>query len=87
MVYTWVFRTDEDEADALKLPVEAQNAMRATLDAVIFDPWNFQRTPSEPEGKALRILSFGGGRGEVTIVILEHQRLVVVVQYHWLDLD
>lgn len=83
MVYTWEFRTDEDEANALTLPVEAQTALHAVLDAVIFDPWDFQRTPTEPEGKALRILTFGGGRGEVTIVILEHQQLVVVVQYNW----
>lgn len=66
------------------LPAPAAAAFVAFMDAVAFDPWEFARPPGEAVDKAknLRSAAFGSF-GIVTFLILEEDRLLLVVQVQW----
>jgi hypothetical protein len=40
------------------LPTEAVAALDALMDAVVFDPMDYARTPNEPVGKNVRHLAY-----------------------------
>jgi hypothetical protein len=81
-VFTWEFNTPELEREALELPAEGQAALRELMDALVFDPHEFQRRPGEPTGP-LRTMSFGD-LGLVSVHIYDPDRLVLIVQIQWL---
>jgi hypothetical protein len=54
------------------------------MDAVVFDPMDYARTPNEPVGKNVRHLALPGGRGQVSILIYEPDLLVLVLRVTWL---
>ena len=66
------------------LPAEAVAALDALMDAVVFDPMDFARTPAEPVGKSVRHLALPGGHGQVSILIYEPDLLVLVLRVTWL---
>lgn len=82
-MYRWVFDPPGYESVLDDLGAEARDALYAVLDALVFDPGNYMRTPREPFGKALRTILFGGGRGVLTFVVNEEERLVLIVQVAW----
>lgn len=79
MVYTWEFNYPEDALPVLQWPEAAQAALVAFMDALVFDPHNYARTPAEPVGRAMRWLDFDQGRGLVTVVMDDRNRLVLIV--------
>lgn len=81
-MFTWEFNTAELERQALGLPARAQAALREFMDALVFDPHEFQRRPDESPGP-LRMMSFGE-LGLVSVLIYDPDRLVLVVQVQWL---
>jgi hypothetical protein len=83
-VYEWDFDPPSRRRAFEELPEEAQRALLATLDALMFDPAGYERAPDEPEGKAVRRVTFGGGRGILTFVFHEPDRIVLVVQFSWI---
>jgi hypothetical protein len=83
-VFTWEFNTPDEELAAMTtLPPAAQRSLITFMDALVFDPHGFQRRPEEIEGKAVRVLPFADGAGQVTVTILDRDRLVVIVQLMW----
>ncbi len=80
MVYAWEFNYPEDAFPILETwPERAQAALSAFMDALVFDPHNYARKPSEPVGRAMRWLDFDEGRGLVTVVMDDRNRLVLIV--------
>jgi hypothetical protein len=61
-LYRWVHEDPRRPATD-GLPAEAVAALDALMDAVVFDPMGFARTPTEPVGKNVRHLALPGGRG------------------------
>jgi hypothetical protein len=59
-------------------------ALEAVMDAVVFDPMHYARTPTEPVAKNMRHLALPGGRGQVSILIYEPDLLVLVLRVSWL---
>lgn len=82
-MYRWVFDPPGYESVLDDLSGDARDALFAVLDALMFDPVDYMRTPREPAGKALRTIWFGNGRGMLTFVVNEEERLVLVVQVAW----
>jgi hypothetical protein len=83
-VYRWEFNTADDELAALLIPSGGQKALADLLNALVFDPHDYARTPGEPIGKSLRTLPFADDDGLVIVNILDRDRLVVVVQVDWI---
>lgn len=74
----------QQQVDAL--PAEALTAYAELRVLLETSPWSgapFRR--ENPDG-ALRVLTFGGGRGLVVYLILDDQRRVDVLQVQWVDL-
>lgn len=82
-MYRWVFDPPGYRSVLDDLGADARDALLAVLDALMFDPVDYARIPTEPVGKALRTISFGNGRGVLTFVVNEDERLVLVVQVIW----
>lgn len=76
----------EARAQTLLLSFEGTLAFAEVLVALEADPWNFRRSPAEPTGShfAHRTVSFAGGLGLVTFLILEHAAEVHVTRIVWL---
>ena len=85
MVYAWEFNNPEDALPVLQWPERAQAALVAFMDALVFDPYNYARKPSEPAGRAMRWLDFDAGGGLVTVVMDDRKRLVLIVDAHHAD--
>ena len=66
------------------LPAEAVAALDALMDAVVFDPMDYARIPTEPADKNVRHLAPPGDRGQVSILIYEPDLLVLVLRVTWL---
>ena len=82
-MFRWEYNDPQIQAAAESLPAAALVALTAFMEAVVFDPNEYGRTPGEPVGRALRYPSFGGGRGVVTIQIYEPELLVLVLAVQW----
>lgn len=83
MVYAWEFNTPEVGAECEALGGAVVAALEAFMDALVFDPMDYARTPNEPTSRPVRILSFGGGRGIVTVQVYEPDRIVLVLRVQW----
>lgn len=81
-MFTWEFNTPDLEREALELPAEGWAALREFMDALVFNPHEFQRRPGELAGP-LRTMPFGD-LGLVSVHIYEPDRLVLIVQVQWL---
>lgn len=80
MVYAWEFNHPEDAIPVLeRWPERAQSALVAFMDALVFDPHGYARAPAEPAGRAVRWLAFDEGRGLVTVLMDDWNRLVLIV--------
>jgi hypothetical protein len=53
------------------------------MEAIVFDPMEYQRTPDEPVGKPVRKVPFWAGRGQVTVLIWEPDLIVLVLKVQW----
>ena len=56
-MYIWEFNAPEDEVVALALPLKAQTALVAFMDALVFDPWQHSANRS----KNMPTVPFGDG--------------------------
>jgi hypothetical protein len=83
-VHRWEFNNLQVRAAFDEMPATAREALRAFMEALVFDPAEYERALDEPAGRALRTLSFGGGAGIVTVHIYSPDLLVLVVQVQWL---
>jgi hypothetical protein len=83
-VYSWEFNDPQIQHAAEELPAVALAALRAFMEAVVFDPNEYGRTPDEPVGLPVRRLPFGAGMGLVTIQVYDPDRLVLVLRIQWL---
>lgn len=81
-MYSWTTNGTDEDLAILALPAAAQDALLALLEALVFDPHDYGRTPDEPQDKAVRKFAFGDA-GHVVVTILDRDRLVVVVQVAW----
>lgn len=82
-LYRWEHENPEHPATE-GLATEAVAALDALMDAVVFDPMDYARSPTEPVGKNVRHLALPGGRGQVSILIYEPDLLVLVLRVTWL---
>lgn len=82
-MYEWDFDPPDYASVVDDLPTEARDALYAVLDALVFDPDGYARRPGEPDGKTVRTIEFGSGRGLLTFVYHEGDRLVLVVRVTW----
>lgn len=62
MVFEWEYNTPEVRAECEALGSGVVAALVAFMDAVVFDPVDYGRTPREPVGLPVRFLPFGGRR-------------------------
>ena len=85
-MYTWEYNDPLviDAAKALELESpEGYAALLALMEAIVFDPMEYQRTPDEPVGKPVRKVPFWAGRGQVTVLIWEPDLIVLVLKVQW----
>lgn len=82
-MYRWEFDPPDYASVLDDLGGEAREALYAVLDALMFDPAGYDRQPDELAGKAVRTIKFGDGRGLLTFVYHERDRLVLVVRVSW----
>lgn len=77
---------DAAREQLLRLPSSAVDDFVEAVARICLDPWNFGRTPTEPVGShyAHRTVTFAGGLGLVTFLILEHASEVHVTRITWL---
>jgi hypothetical protein len=83
-VFRWEYNDPRIQRVVEALPAAALAALTAFMDAVVFDPVDYGRTPDEPLGLAVRRLPFGDGLGLVTIQVYEPDQLVLVLRIQWL---
>jgi len=82
-VYGWeLSHGAEQELDGF--PIACVEALNEFLKAVVFDPWDFGRTPDEPPGRPHRTVAFGAGFGLVSFLIMDWEELVWVTRINWL---
>jgi hypothetical protein len=83
-VYTWDFNTDDVERAFHELEPDAQAALLAVMDALMFDPAGYARRPDEPVGETVihRMVGFGD-RGQVSFYYWAPTLEVLVTQIQW----
>ncbi|MBS2966460.1 hypothetical protein KGA66_25690 [Actinocrinis puniceicyclus] len=83
-MFVWDYITPQVAEQAVSTPADAAVAFMAFMDAVIFDPWEFGRTAGQAVDRAKNLRTTGfGPAGLVTFLILEEERLLLVVQVQW----
>lgn len=87
-MYRWEYFSADAEEETGALPIEAVAPFLELLTVLMFDPWEYGRTPGDvvDKGKALRTLPFGpGGAGLLTFQIYDPDRLVLIAKVLWLS--
>jgi hypothetical protein len=79
-VYSWAFMSPVPQAEADDMPREGMLALMEHMTAMSLAPWNF----AEPESGNMPTVSFGDGRGLVTVLVLDDRREMFVTKVQWL---
>lgn len=82
-MYTWSYLSPLQRAAVDGLPAEAAAALQEFLAAVELDPWGVAGW-SRQRGNMPTAVFGPGGMGQVTFLILDEAREVVVTQVLWL---
>lgn len=79
-VYSWAFMSPVPQAEADGMPREGMLALMEHMTAMSLAPWNF----ADSGLGNMPTVSFGDGRGLVTVLILDDRREMFVTKVQWL---
>lgn len=79
-MFTWSYMNELAQEQADSLPPEGMRAFLEFMTAIELAPWNF----ADPAGGNMPTIPFWGGRGQVTVLILDYRRLLVVTKVQWM---
>jgi hypothetical protein len=79
-VYSWEYMGEEQRRAADELPADAAVALQEFMTAASLNPWGIA-----PDGSGnMPTVWFGNGRGMVSYLIMDEDRMLYITQVLWL---